>query len=241
MLGLLAISPDELVRRETIIDAIWGEDPPATAVNLVQTYVSRLRHRLDPDRPPRDGDGLLTSVGTGYRIRAGVPELDLAAFGHTVERARVLHAAGDPAAACGRYESALRLWRGAPLADIDLLRGHLAVVGLAGRRWSVVMEYAEVALATGRPLQVLPHLEALSRAEPLNERGHAQLMLALALAGRQAAALRAYEDLRQRLDDQLGVRPGPELARAHLRVLRQDLPAGRAGGLLAGGLLNPAG
>jgi DNA-binding SARP family transcriptional activator len=93
-----------------------------------------------------------------------------------------------------------------------------------------------VALGTGRPFPVLPHLEALSRAEPLNERGHAQLMLALALAGRQAAALRAYEDLRQRLDDQLGVRPGPDLARAHLRVLRQDLPVGRADGLL-----NPAG
>lgn len=85
----------------------------------------------------------------------------------------------------------------------------------------MVIEYAEVAFVADWHERVLPRLEALARAEPLNERVHAQLMIALASTGRQAAALRLHEDLRRRLDEQLGVRPGPELSEAHLRVLRQ--------------------
>jgi DNA-binding SARP family transcriptional activator/tetratricopeptide (TPR) repeat protein len=224
VLGLLAVSPDELVRRESIVDALWGEDPPATAVNLVQAYVSRLRRFLDPGRPPRDGDRLVVSAGTSYRLRAGAVALDLLAFGQIVDNARAARSAGDAGAACGLYEDALGLWRGEPLADVDLLRGHPVVAGLAGRRAAVVLEYAEAASAAGWDERVLPRLEALATAEPLNERAHARLMIALASAGRQDAALRVHEELRRRLDDQLGVRPGPELTDAHLRVLRQELP-----------------
>jgi tetratricopeptide (TPR) repeat protein len=138
-----------------------------------------------------------------------------------------VRSAGDATAACGLYESALKLWHGEPLADVDLLRGHLALADLARRHAAAVMEYAEAASAAGSHEGVLPRLEALARTEPLNERIHAQLMIALASTGRQAAALKLHEDLRRRLDEQLGVQPGPELTDAHLRVLRQDLPGVR--------------
>jgi DNA-binding SARP family transcriptional activator/DNA-binding XRE family transcriptional regulator len=223
VLGLLAVSPDEQVRRETIIDALWDE-PPATAVNLVQSYVSRLRRLLDPSRPARDRAGLLVSTGTSYRLQATPGELDLVAFRQVVDRARAARAAGSAAAACDLYDEALRLWRGDPLADVDLLRDHLAVADLAGRYAAVVGEYAETAFAAGFHERVLPRVEALARTEPLNERAHAQLMIALASTGRQAAALMVYQDLRHRLDEELGIRPGPELTDAHLRVLRQELP-----------------
>jgi DNA-binding SARP family transcriptional activator/DNA-binding XRE family transcriptional regulator len=227
VLGLLAVSPAELVRRETVIDALWGEDPPGTAVSLVQAYLSRLGRVLDPGRSLRDGNGLLVSAGSSYRLRVAAGQLDLLAFWQLVERARAVRSAGDATAACGLYESALKLWHGEPLADVDLLRGHLALADLARRHAAVVIEYAEAASAAGSHEGVLPRLEALARTESLNERIHAQLMIALASTGRQAAALKLHEDLRRRLDEQLGVQPGPELTDAHLRVLRQDLPGAR--------------
>jgi DNA-binding SARP family transcriptional activator/DNA-binding XRE family transcriptional regulator len=244
LLGLLAVSPGELVSRACVIDALWGEEPPATAVHLVQAHVSRLRKVLDPDRPAVAGRGPLESVGTSYRLRASADGLDLLAFGRMAGRARAALSAGDAATACSLYENALDLWRGSPLADLDLLQGHLAVTHLAGRRAAVVMEYAQAAAAAYRLERALPRLEALARTEPLNERAAALLMTALAAAGRQAAALRVYDDLRHRLDEQLGVRPGAELAEAHLRVVRQEIQGGQlrphAGAGSQAGALAPA-
>ena len=129
-----------------------------------------------------------------------------------------------PAAACELFGRPLGVWRGEPLGDVALLRGHPVVVGLAGQRAEVVVEYAETASAAGWHDQVLPHLQALAGRDPLNERALACLMIALAGGGKQAAALEVYEQARRRLDDQLGVRPGAGLAAAHTRVLRHDIP-----------------
>jgi DNA-binding SARP family transcriptional activator/tetratricopeptide (TPR) repeat protein/transcriptional regulator with XRE-family HTH domain len=224
-LGLLALEPNALVHRETIIDAVWGADPPVTAVNMVQTHTGRLRRALDPGRSPRDPGGLLASVGTGYRLQVTAGQLDLLSFEQLVGRAGAACSPGDGVAACDLYERALKLWQGEPLADVDVLRGHPAVLGLGHRRTAVITAYAQTAIKIGLHERVLPHLEALTQREPLNEQAHAQLMLALAGSGQQAAALQLYQELRRRLDDQLGVRPGPGLADAHLRVLRQEVPA----------------
>jgi DNA-binding SARP family transcriptional activator len=225
VLAVLALRANGLVHREAIIDAVWGQEPPATAVNLVQSYASRLRRALDPGRSPASGGGLLVTAGSGYWLRLGTAQLDLLSFELLVGRARAAASAGDAGAACALYEQALELWRGEPLADVDCLRGHPAVIDL-GRRWAAATaEYAEAAIGVGLGERVLGHLRALAGREPLNERAHALLMLALAGSGQQAAALHLYDDLRRRLDDQLGVRPGPELADAHVRVLRQQVPA----------------
>ncbi len=233
VLGLLAVSPAELVSRETIIDALWGEDPPATAVTMVQGYVSRLRKVLDPGRRPGGPGGpggpgeLVASAGTSYRLRVTASELDLLAFGQLTEHARAAWRDKDAAAAAGLYEQALGLWQGEPLADVEVLRGHPAVAAVARRRAAAVIEYAEAAAASGSRERALPRLEALAAAEPLNERAGALLMFALASAGRQDAALGVFEDLRRRLDQQLGVLPGAGLADAHLQVLRQEDPGPR--------------
>jgi DNA-binding SARP family transcriptional activator len=228
VLGLLALNPDVAVHRETLIDAVWGEDPPETAAQLVQAYVSRLRRTLDPEHSPRDTRGLLVSAGTSYRLQVGADQLDLLAFGQLADRARAAAAAGEPDAACDAYELALGLWRGEPVADVEMLGGHPAAVQMSRARAAAVLEYAELAGQAGRWERVLGHLGGLAAREPLNEKACAQLMLALAAAGQQAAALHAYEDLRRRLDEQLGVLPGTELAQVHLRVLRQEIPAPRA-------------
>jgi len=225
VLGLLALNPDVPVHRETLIDALWPSDPPATAAHLLQTYVSRLRRVLDPGRPPRDPRGVLVSAGTSYRLRATADQLDLLAFQQLAAGARAAAGAGEPGAACDAYEQALGLWRGEPAADVDALRGHPAAVALSQARAAAVLQYADLADRAGRADRVLGHLAELTAREPLNEKACARMMVTLAALGQQAAALHAYEQLRLRLDEQLGVLPGPELARAHLLVLRQQIPA----------------
>ena len=122
-----------------------------------------------------------------------------------------------------------RLWRGEPLANVEVLRGHPAITALRQELTGVLLRYAEVACALGQHYRVLPRLRALADAEPLNEPAHARLMIALAGSGQQAAALRVYEDVRSRLDRELGIYPGEELAEAYVRVLRQDIRVGNRG------------
>jgi len=230
ILGLLALSPGRPVHRDALIDAVWPQAPPHSAAHLVQTYVSRLRRTLDPDRAPRDPRGLLVSSGTSYRLQVTEDQLDLLAFGQLVSDARDAAAAGQPEAACDAFELALGLWCGDPAGDVDALRGHPAVLSVSRARTVAVLEYADLAEQAGRADRALGQLADLSAREPLNEKACARLMLTLAATGQQAAALRAYEELRHLLDEQLGVLPGAELARAHGQVLRQEVPAtGRAG------------
>jgi DNA-binding SARP family transcriptional activator/DNA-binding XRE family transcriptional regulator len=221
VLGLLAASPNSLVHRETIIDALWPAGPPAAAVYLVQAHVCRLRRVLGS--PPCTGVPLaLVTTGASYRLRCGPGQLDLLAFSHAAEAARAAGRTGDFRAACAAYSRALGFWRGRPLADTDVLRRHHVVLALVSQFDDVVVEYSRAASAIGWQGAVLPRLRELHAREPLNEQALAQLMLALAGTGRQAEALRIYESARRHLRDELGILPGAELRDVHQRVLRQD-------------------
>jgi DNA-binding SARP family transcriptional activator len=232
VLGLLAVSPNIPVPRETLIDAIWSDDLPNTVVSILQQYISRLRHILDPGRHPRDQRGLLVSAGASYQLQASDDELDLLAFERLAGRARAASLAGDKGAACDLYERALRLWRAEPLADTGVLRDHPAVIAVKHAHTAVVTEFAQNGFDVGLSDRVLPHLRRLTTQDPLNERAHAQLMFALAHVGQQAAALREFEAIRCRLDTQLGVLPGAELAAMHMRLLRGEVPPAMPGGIL---------
>ncbi len=238
IIGLLAVQPNTLVRREAICEALWPGDPPATAVSMIQSYVGKLRRILDPayasGGSTDDGGRLLAAAGSGYRLQATAEELDLIAFEQLCGQARTAERSGQPAVACEFYERALELWQGEPVADIDALRGHPAVAGLA-RKWAEAVEhYAGAASGQGWHGRVLAPLRNLAAREPLNERAHARLMIALAGSGQQAAALEVFNAIRHRLNDEIGVRPGAELAAAHARVLRQHIPAAAAEPLLTG-------
>ena len=233
VLGLLAVRPDVALHRDAIVEALWDGDPPDSAIKMVQGYVGRLRQQLDPGRSPGDRDGVLVSAGVRYQLHAGAGQFDVIAFTQLTGGARAARRRGDAAAACEMYAQALSLWRGAPLADVDLLSGHPAVTDLARRRAEVVTDFAETAVGVGLPDRVLPHLRALADSDPLDERAHAWLMLALAGTGQQAAALAVYDRLRRRLDEELGIGPGAELVRAHERVLCQEVPAADSGQTLA--------
>jgi DNA-binding SARP family transcriptional activator/transcriptional regulator with XRE-family HTH domain len=226
VLGLLLMDPGALVRRDTIIDVLWGDSPPRTAVGLVQAHVSRMRRLLDSRNRFRGNDGVIDSVGGAYRLTLSDAEVDLLVFRDLAKRAAAEWEGGDYVTAAQCYERAVSLWRGEPFADVDVLFGHGGVAALRQELANVLLRYAEVACALGKYHWVLSRLQALVDAEPLNEAAHARLMIALAGSGQQAAAIRVYEEVRSRLDQELGLYPGEELAEAYVRVLRQDIPAG---------------
>jgi transcriptional regulator with XRE-family HTH domain len=124
VLGLLAVRPDVALHRDAIVEALWDGDPPDSAIKMVQGYVGRLRRQLDPGRSPGDLDGVLVSAGTRYQLHAGAGQFDVIAFTQLTGRAQAARRRGDAAAACEMYAQALSLWRGTPLADLDLLSGH---------------------------------------------------------------------------------------------------------------------
>jgi DNA-binding SARP family transcriptional activator len=220
---LLSLHANATVSRHVIVDALWGDKPPRSAIGIVHTYVSRLRSVLKIGREL--DDGFLVRDRMGYRLNLADDQLDLLVFRRLVEGARQARAAGDAEQACGVYERALGLWRSEPLADIEVLQGDPAVVALSHELAAVVLEYGDVASGAGWHDRVVPHLRALTARDPLDEASHARLLVALAGCGRQAEALRDYEELRQRLDEQLGVSPGAALRTALGMILRQEIPA----------------
>lgn len=218
LLGLLALSIDAPVSRDALVDAVWRGEPPANAVEVLLTEVSRTRRWL-----LRAGaaDGVLDTASGGYQLR--VDELDLRVFRETAGRARRQRDAGELARACESFGSAVALWRGDVLEDAPALRDHPVVTGLRQEWHSAVLEYTEVAVESAQYTDVLPLVRDLAAADPLHERAHALLMITLAGAGQRADALRVFDDVRARLADELGADPGAELIAAHRRVLHDEV------------------
>lgn len=221
LLALLLLNANQVVPRDRIIDELWGANPPETATKLVQTYVSRLRKTLEPDRALGAGEVLVTQA-PGYLLRVGTDELDLRGFEHLVEEGRRALAGGRPGDAAERFREALALWRGPPLADFTFERFAEAEIGrLEELRLAVLEDRIEAGLALGQG-DLVSELEALIARHPLRERLRGQLMLALYRAGRQSEALEAYRETRNTLVETAGVEPGPALQRLEAAILRQD-------------------
>jgi predicted ATPase/DNA-binding SARP family transcriptional activator len=209
LLALLLLRAGELVGVDEAVDALWGESPPAAARNAVQGHVSRLRRALGADR---------IETRDGYRLHVRPGELDLDRFERLVTDAR-----GRPASErTTLLDEALSLFRGEPLADFRYESFARAEADrIEELRLAAVEDRLDADLELRRHSDVVAELERLVQDHPLRERLHAQLMLALYRAGRQADALDAYHRARRALDD-LGLEPGPELRRLERRILEHD-------------------
>lgn len=223
LLALLSLSAGTPVSRDALVDAAWGGQPASNASDLLQTHISRLRRRLRPRHGGEVADPLLVATGGGYRLTLSGDQLDLLTFRRLVDEARRAHRESDHINARDLFQRAANLWRGDPLGDLPALHAHPAVVSLTREWQTAILEFASVAGELGSYEDILPHLERLAEMEPMHEAAHAQLMIALAGTGQQAAALDTYEQLRRRLADELGADPGPELGSAHQQVLRQEI------------------
>jgi predicted ATPase/class 3 adenylate cyclase/Tfp pilus assembly protein PilF len=228
MLSLLALRAGSVVSMSELVEALWGENPPRSAVRAVQTYVSRVRKVLPP--------GVVVSMPDGYRAALGAGEVDAARFETAVATARQL-AGSDSAATIEVLESALGLWRGPALADLaDSPVGVMEAARLGELRRTAEEDLFEVRLAGGDHAAVVADLEAAVATEPLRERRWGQLMRALYRSGRQADALAAYQRLRHTLGDQLGIEPSATLRELERAVLEDDLaPDGPAAGAVGAG------
>jgi len=207
----LAADAGRTVSGSELAFAVWGDEPPADQANSLQTLVSRLRRAL--------GDGsLIEQAGSGYRLQ-GVGT-DLIRFQEQLTRAAAARGAGDLAAALEHYRQALELWRGPALADADDADWAVPLIARwQDQRLAARQDRIECELQLGRPEAVVGELTDLAREHPRLESVTEQLMRALAAAGRAADGLAAYERLRARLAEDLGVDPSPPLRQAHQRLL----------------------
>jgi ABC-type transport system substrate-binding protein/DNA-binding SARP family transcriptional activator/DNA-binding beta-propeller fold protein YncE len=211
LLAVLLLRAGEVVSVDTLVDELWGEQPPATAAKNVQVYVARLRRAL--------GEGVLVTQSPGYALRVDGEQLDAARFQALVEEARL----EEPARAAPRLEKALALWRGPPLADFAYEAfAQDEIRRLDDLRLAALEDRIEADLALGCHEAVIGELEALARAHPLRERLQGLLLLALYRCGRQADALEAYRSTRRRFVEELGVEPSPTLRQLERAILEQD-------------------
>ncbi|MFI6294907.1 BTAD domain-containing putative transcriptional regulator [Nonomuraea sp. NPDC050790] len=218
LLGLLAIHPNQAVGLSRIAASLWEDGAPAKWRGLVHNYVARVRSVVEPD-------ALLTHTHHGYALRIGAAALDSLRFDELTERAL---ACDDPDETVTLLTEALSLWRGPVLADLpSALSEDPATVRMSDRRAAAALRLADVSLERGEFEAAVSALQPVAAAVPLHEGVHARLMLAMAGQGRQADALALFTRIRDRLSADLGVDPGPELTKAHLRVLRQEIPASR--------------
>lgn len=211
ILTMLGLHGGSVVSAETLIDLLWGDDPPRTAAKALQTHISSLRRAL--------GDGFVLTEGTGWIL--STTEVDAPRYKLATKRGRDAAAAGDTTHAVVCFEEALALWRGTP--DLpDSRRGISEKTRWIEGHAALVEDRADALLAAGRAAEVVGELEAAVGDAPLRERRWGQLMLALYRAGRQGEALGAYQRARTLLADELGVDPGPELRRLEAAIVAQD-------------------
>jgi DNA-binding SARP family transcriptional activator/tetratricopeptide (TPR) repeat protein len=226
VLGLLVLAGGEPISRSELVDALWGERPPASVANVLQTHVKHLRRLLEPGRPAQQPSVLLPHVGGGYAIRADLVDSDLIGFRRLIGLAGVAEREGDTRQAAALLGEAVRLWRGQPLADIPSLAGHPKLVGLSAERRHTVTRFGEAMIAIGAAEDALPALGEAAAEQPLDEWAHATLIDANRAAGRRSAAFTVYHGIRARLADELGVSPGPKLSAAYLALLHDDVTTG---------------
>ena len=215
LLALLLLHANRVLSRDRLIDELWGDQPPATSVQSLQVYVSRLRKLLPPDtlltRPP------------GYLLEIAPDELDLRRFEQLLAEGHEALAQGDPERAGRVLLEALALWRGPALAEFAFEPFAQAEIGrLEDLRLTAVEERIEADLALGRHADLIGELEALIAENPHRERLRGQLMLALYRSGRQTEALAAYHATRRALVDELGIEPSEELQRLEKQILTHD-------------------
>jgi predicted ATPase/DNA-binding SARP family transcriptional activator len=214
LLATLLLEANRVVSSDVLIDAVWGEEPPDTARNTVQVYISQLRKLLPP--------GVLETVPPGYRLSVEPRTVDVFEFARLGDEGRAALGDGNPARAAQTLRSALALWRGTPLLDLAGELGVAESARLEELRLAVLEDRIDADLALGQHGRLVPELERLVVEDPLRERLRGQLMLALYRSGRQADALAVYQRARKTLVDELGIEPGESLRRLERAILAHD-------------------
>ena len=216
LLIALALKPGHAVPKASLVDWIWGENPPVDATNALQRLVSRLRKALP--------DGVIEGQTDGYRLMVEPDAVDAVRFERLVTAGQ--GRTEDGSRRVRLLREALELWRGAAMQDVGLQDSaafDAAVGRLEGLRLTATEERVDAEVTLGRGTEMITELTDLVAAHPVRERLAAALMRALVAAGRDSEALLVYQRAREALADALGVDPSPELSALHVALLRGEL------------------
>jgi DNA-binding SARP family transcriptional activator len=224
LLAALLLRCNSPVSIDALIEILWGDAPPRTALQATRVYVSQLRQLLaGPDPGPYP---VLRTLPAGYRLDVDASMLDTLEFQQHSERARQLYREGSAEQAAEHYRSAIALWRGPALADVrtgstlESAAVQLEEAYIAARERRI-----DIDLRLHRHRDLVAELSALIGEYPLNEGLHARLMIALYRTGRTSEALGVYRNLHHMLVEEIGVEPCPQLRLVHQAVLAADLSA----------------
>lgn len=222
LLAALLINANETVSADALIEALWGEPSPGerrpgNPLNALQSQVSRLRTVLGPESHRLIGDL------HGYRLEMADDELDALAFAAASHQATEALAAEQWAEALAHANTAIELWRGAALEEFaDREFASVRARQLEEQRLVTLERRTDARLAMGQHRGLIAELRQLVTEHPLREPIWAQLIVALYRSDRQSEALRAYSELRERLAEELGITPAPELVRLEEQMLAHD-------------------
>lgn len=215
LLAALLVRANRIVPVDELAELVWDGDPPRGAVRTVRTYAVRLRQSVGPQVAAR-----IETLDPGYLCRVADQELDVLRFEALCGDAGAALRSSRWTDAAEAAAGALELWRDVPLQDVSsqALRDE-CVTRLEQLRVQAIEDRIEAQLHLERDDRLIPELRQLTSTYPLRERLHAQLMVALARAGRQAEALETYRRAREVLVEELGIEPGPELQQTHEQIL----------------------
>ncbi|MFF5563884.1 BTAD domain-containing putative transcriptional regulator [Streptomyces sp. NPDC012623] len=212
----LLLSPDRVLPVSRLVEAVWDEEPPATAAHQVRKAVAELRRRIP------DGRNLIVTDGPGYRAVVDPGQLDLTVFSDLLREARDQAADDLAEAAVDTLRRALALWRGPVLVGSGGSVITAASAALEDRRLAALELYFELRLGLGEVGDVVGDLRDLVAAHPFQETLCGQLMLALYRSGRQSEALAEFTRMRKLLADELGVDPDGRLTSLYEGILRNS-------------------
>ncbi|WP_158634310.1 BTAD domain-containing putative transcriptional regulator [Amycolatopsis sp. WAC 04197] len=222
VLAVLALRANQVVTRSELIDAVWGEHPPASANGSIYTYVSALRKALTPRDP--EAHAVLESNATGYLLRVPDEAIDIARFEALREEARRRYRNSDPLGAIAALDDALDLYRGEPLADLPGPFAAAQRERLKELRLDTVEQRARALVDVGEHARVAADLSDVASRHPMRENLQDLLLLSLYRSGRRDEALEVFESVRAITIEQLGTEPGSALTTRYDQI-RSDDPA----------------
>lgn len=217
VIATLLLEPGAALPVTRLVDAAWGEDPPATASHQVRKTVADLRRRIP------GGKDFIVTDGPGYSVGMTADQLDLREFEQQVGMASAASDRGEPRAAVERLRTALALWRGPVLSGLASPVIEAACLALEEHRLAVVERYFALRLELGESTELIGDLRHHVERHPAQETLRAHLMLALYRSGRRADALEEFTRIRELLVEELGISPGPHLTRLYEKILQDSL------------------
>jgi DNA-binding SARP family transcriptional activator/tetratricopeptide (TPR) repeat protein len=225
VLALVAMNAGQSVPVSTLVDRVWGDNPPPSAVHSLHAHVSRLRKALaQAGSAGGDGAARVTRAGDGYRLEIDGGQVDLHRARRLAVEARAASTA-DPERdhlAARKLREACGLWRGTPLAGLAGEWAAQARLALLEERLATFIERYRAELRLGEHAAAVGPLSTLLAEHPLAEPVAGLKMLALYRCGRQADALDVYRQVRTRIVAEIGDEPGAELRSLHEQILRRD-------------------